>query len=111
MTKMTYVDALEVAIAAVDGEVAEKLTALKAQIAKKKGTTKPTKTQIENEAIKEKIADVLARADEPMRVGEIAKVVEGDYTTAKITALLTQMKEANIVVREMDKKVARYALA
>lgn len=108
---ITYVDALDVAIAAVDGEVAEKLTALKAQIAKKRTHTKPTKTQIENEAIKEKIADVLARAEGGMTVGEILKVIDGEYTTAKITALLTQMRKAETVIREQDKKVARYALA
>ncbi len=108
---ITYVDALEVAIQAVDGEVAEKLTALKAQMAKKKSSSKPTKTQIANEGIKQEIIDILSRADEGMTVGEILKLLEGEYTTAKITALLTQLRKAEIVVREVDKKVARYALA
>lgn len=107
---ITYVDALTVAIDALDGEVAEKLTALREQIAKKKGSSKPTKNQIENEKIKTEIADILARADGGMTVGEILKVMDGDYTTAKITALLTQLKKAEIVVREVDKKVARYSL-
>ena len=108
---ITYVDALTVAIDLVnDEEVAEKLSALRTQIAKKKGSSKPTKTQIENESIKEKIADVLARADGGMTVGEIVKVIDGEYTSAKITALLTQMRNAEIVERVMDKKVARYSL-
>lgn len=108
---MTYVDALTIAIDALDGEVAEKLTALRTQIAKKRTSSKPTKTQIANEAIKEKIADVLARADGGMTVGEIVKVIDGEYSPAKITALLTQMKNGGAVVREQDKKVARYSLA
>ena len=109
---LTYVDALTVAIDLVnDEEVKEKLTALRTQVSKKRSSTKPTAKQIENEAIKEKIADVLARAESGMTVGEIVKVIDGEYTSAKITALLTQMKKAETVVREMDKKVARYSLA
>ena len=108
---MTYVDALTVAIEALDGEVAEKLTALRTQVAKKHGSSKPTKTQIANEGIKGEILDVLARAENGMTVGEIAKVLDGEYSSAKVTALLTQLKNAGKVVREMDKKVARYSLA
>lgn len=106
---MTYVDALEVAINAVDGEVAEKLTALKAQIAKKKGSSKPTKTQVENEAIKEKILDVLS--DEPMTVKEIMAVIDGDYSSQKLSALLRQLVAAEKVVKTVEKKVSRFALA
>ena len=107
---LTYIDALNTVIPMVDGEVAEKLTALKAQLSKKRTSSKPTAKQVENEAIKEKIANVLARADGGMTVGEILKVIDGEYTTAKISALLTQMKNADIVERTMEKKVARYSL-
>ena len=69
---MTYVEALEQAIAMFggEGEVAEKLTALKAQVAKKRSSSKPTKTQVENEAIKEQILAVLADCDEGVMVKE-----------------------------------------
>ena len=108
---LTYIDALNTVIPMVDGEVAEKLNALKAQLSKKRTSSKPTAKQVENEAIKAKIADVLARANENgMTVGEILKVIDGEYTTAKISALLTQMKNADIVERTMEKKVARYSL-
>lgn len=106
---MTYVDALNVAINAVDGEVAEKLIALRAQIAKKKGSSKPTKTQVENEAIKEKILDVLS--DEPMTVKEIMAVIDGDYSSQKLSALLRQLVAAEKVVKTVEKKVSRFALA
>ncbi len=106
---MTYVDALNVAIGAVDGEVAEKLTALREQIAKQKGSSKPTKTQIENEAVKEKILEVLS--DEPMTVKEILAVIDGDYSSQKISALLRQLVNADKVEKTVEKKVSRFALA
>ena len=108
---MTYVEALEIAINAVDSETAEKLSALKGQIAKKKGSSKPTKTQIANEGVKSEILAVLADNDEPMTVGEIVKALEGDYTSQKISALCRQLKDAEKVVKTTDKKVSRFALA
>lgn len=107
---ITYVDALTVAIETVaDAEVAEKLTALKAQIAKKKGSSKPTKTQVENENIKAEILDVLT--DEGMTVKEILGLLEGDYSSQKISALLRQLVAAEKVVKTVEKKVSRFALA
>lgn len=107
---ITYVDALTVAIETVaDAEVAEKLTALKAQIAKKKGSSKPTKTQVENENIKAEILDVLS--DEGMTVKEILGLLEGDYSSQKISALLRQLVAAEKVVKTVEKKVSRFALA
>ena len=44
---MTYVEALTVAIDAFDGEVAEKLTALRTQVAKRKGSSGPSKAKVE----------------------------------------------------------------
>jgi len=109
---ITYVDALNVAIGAVeDVEVAEKLTALRAQIAKKKGSSKPTKTQIENEAVKEEILAVLADADEPMRIGEIKAELDNDYTPQKLSALLKALTDGGKVVKTYEKKVAYFALA
>ena len=109
---MTYVEALEQAIAICgEGEVAEKLTALKAQVAKKRSSSKPTKTQVENEAIKEQILAVLAECDEGVMVKEILGMLEGDYTSQKISALLTQLVKAGKVVKTIEKKVSRFALA
>lgn len=109
---MTYVEALNVAIESVaDVEVAEKLTALKAQIAKKKGSTKPTKVQVANEAIKDRICEILADANEAMTVTEIAKSLNGEFTNQKISALLRQMVEAERVTKTIEKKVSRFALA
>ena len=108
---MTYVDALTVAIDALDGEVAEKLTALREQVAKKHTSSKPTKTQIESEKIKGEILDILGRADGGMKVGEITEVLEGGYTSQKVSALLRQMIAAGKVEKVYDKKVALFSLA
>jgi hypothetical protein len=110
---MTYVDALTIAINAVDSETAEKLTALKAQLMKKKSSSKPTKAQLANEAVKEEIREVLGSADEPMTVTEILKAMPNEYSSQKISALLRQMGEEGTkeVVKTIEKKVSRFALA
>jgi len=109
---ITYVDALNVAIGAVeDVEVAEKLTALRAQIAKKKGSSKPTKTQVENEAIMAEILEVLTNVGEKMRIGEIRTELEKEYTPQKVSGLLKILIERGKVVKTYEKKVAYFALA
>ena len=54
------------------------------------GERKPTKTQLENEGIKEQIADVLRSVGKPMTIGEICKAV-GIESNQKISALISQM--------------------
>lgn len=112
---MTYVDALNVAINAVDGEVAEKLTALREQMAKKHGSSKPTKTQVENEKVKASILEVLAGADEPITLKDINTALGGEYSPQKLSALLRLMynpdKGTGEVVKTYVKKVAYFALA
>ena len=71
-------------------------------------SSKPSKAQIENAGIKDSIAEVLANADGGMTVTEIAKALDGDYSTQKVSALLRQMDN---VVKTYEKKVARFTLA
>ena len=106
---MTYVEALETVIPMVEGEVAEKLTALKAQMAKKKGSSKPTKTQLENEKVKDEILETLI--DGRMTCGEVVKALEDEYTSQKISALLRQLVGAGKVNKVTEKKVSYFELA
>ena len=113
---MTYSQALENAITKVDAETAEKLTALKAQIEKKRtsGSSKPTKTQLENEAIKENILTVLS--DEGQTVSEILPQLDETLsskplTNQRVSALLRQLIEAKSVVKTIDKKTSLFSLA
>ena len=113
---MTYVDALTVAIEMMNDEaVAEKLTALREQVAKKRTSTKPTKRQVENGAIKASILDILD-AEEGMTVTEIVKAIgDENLTGQRVSALLRQMGEGengtHQVHKEMVKGKALFTLA
>lgn len=113
MTKLTYAQALEVAINAVDGEVAEKLKALKASIEKKnasKGDRKPTKNQEENEVIKTAILEVLADGKQKT-VTDIIKNLDGDYTNQKISALMRQLIAESKVEKITEKRKSYFKIA
>ena len=113
---ITYVQALETAIAdATNAEVKEKLEALKVQMAKKSasGSSKPTKTQMENEAIKANILEVLT--DEGQTVSEIlpqldASLSSKPLTNQRVSALLRQLIPDK-VVKTIDKKTSLFSLA
>ena len=96
MASLTYIQALDVAITNLNAdfpEVADKLCALKASLAKRSsGERKPTKTQKENVGVKANINDFLqANFGEQFTATEIANEV--GITTQKASALLKQMVE------------------
>lgn len=72
-----------------------------------KKSSKPTKAQLENEAIKDKIAEYLD--DEPKTAREIAEAV--GITTNKAAALLRQMAEVEKVPGEKTKDAPKYKRA
>lgn len=80
---------------------------------KKSSRTAPTKTQIENEKIKSVIVDTLKALDRPVVITELQSANEelATYSNQKISALLTQLVNANIVTREIDKKKAYFSIA
>lgn len=72
---------------------------------------KPTKTQVENETIKAQIISVLERVGKPMTVTQL--LAENEFTglsNQKVSALLTQLRKSDEVVRTIEKKVAFYSL-
>ena len=79
---------------------------------KKASNKTPTKTQVENENIKNVIVEVLTNATSPMTITDITnandKLVE--LSNQKISALLTQLINANLVVRTSDKKKAYFSI-
>ena len=93
MTKMTYVSAIDNALnGLLDAETVEKLEALKVSLVKRSAskTSKPTKRQVENEAIKAQIAEVLS--DEGKTVTEIMTAMgDTSLTNQRVSALLRQM--------------------
>lgn len=74
---------------------------------------KPTKTQLENEVIKETIVTALTNIGKPATIGELMKTDPGlaDYSNQKITALLTQLLTDNKVERTAVKGKAHYAVS
>ena len=72
---------------------------------------KPTKTQVENETIKNTIFNTLQIAGKPMTVTQLlaAEELKG-LSNQKVSALLTQLRDVNKVVRTVEKKVAYYSI-
>ena len=113
--KMTYVKALEIAIKAVEDnkEVAEKLEALKASVAKKNSAErKPTATQKANEGYKEAILAYM-ETGKKYTITELMKgVVElADLSNQRVSALVRQLVESGEVVKTTDKKKSIFSLA
>lgn len=113
--KITYVDALNVAIAieGLDKEVADKLVALKNSIEKKSANKKPSKAQAENVALCEKVVAVLATFPEGATATEIAKASDElkDFSNQKITGLLKILRDNGTVVRETVGRKSVFKLA
>ena len=74
---------------------------------------KPTKTQVENEGYKEVILEALATADKPMTISEIMEYADGlaGLKNQRVSALMTQLKNAGKVIRTEEKKKAYFSLA
>lgn len=115
MEKMTNVKALQFVVDNFKGEmpedVAAKIEAIKASFENKAANRKPTKTQEENEGIKDAILAVLT-AD-----GATVTEIQGRSETLaalsnqRVSALLRQLVDAGKVVKSTDKKKALFALA
>lgn len=79
-------------------------------LSKKSSRTAPTKTQVENEFVKEKIVATLVGLDKFVTITELqeANVELANYSNQKISALLKQLVETNQVLRQVDKKKAYF---
>ena len=113
MTKMTYAVALDVAIASIsDDAVKDKLSALKAQLAKKSsGERKMTATQKENVGFKDAILNGLG--DGKYTITDIMKSVGAVSTLSnqRVSALVRQMVADGLLVREEIKRKAYFSKA
>lgn len=80
---------------------------------KKSSKSTQTKTQVENEKIKDLIVDTLVELGKPVSITELQKSNDnlGVLSNQKISSLLTQLKEENRVVRVEEKKKAYFTVA
>lgn len=79
---------------------------------KKCSNSKPTKTQIENEKIKEKILIAFEKIDEPVTITDLAKM-DGltEYSNQKLSVLCHQLVDEHKVVNTKVKKVSYFKIA
>jgi hypothetical protein len=74
------------------------------------GERKPTKTQLENEVLKEQIVQYLSTCTEPVDVGTVCKAI-GIESNQKVSALLTQLRKVGTIERTEVKGKPYFALA
>ena len=130
MMKLTKKVALEVAINAIANapikeyhyagseetfsaeEVTAKLMGMMEQLeAKANAPKKPTKVQEENEIIKAHILELLEDGAS-MTISEMMDASEmlGNMSNQRVAALVTQLKNAELVVRTIEKRQAYFSL-
>ena len=109
---LTYVDALDVVIPMVEGEVAEKLTALRAQVAKKR-TSVNSKAKAEADARMEKAYAALAEMEKPVTITELKALTSDEevagWNPQRLSALFTRL--GSRVIREEVKGKAYFTVA
>ena len=72
-------------------------------------STKLTKNQVANEALKDQILALMAEKAEPMTATAIAEAL--NVSVNKASAMLTQLKEDNSVIRTVEKRKAYFTVA
>lgn len=79
-------------------------------LSKKSSKTTPTKTQVENEKLKEKIVATLVELNKYATITEIqeANVELAELSNQKVSALLKQLVDTKIIEKMIDKKKAYF---
>ena len=74
---------------------------------------KQTKTQLENESYKEIILETLKTADKPITISELMRRNEtiAELSNQRISAMLSQLRKAEKIVRTYEKKKAYFSIA
>ena len=108
--KMTYAQALTNAIEVVtDVETKARLEDLMASLQKRASSKKPTKVQEANEKLKVALLETLGRVGKTTVSNLIKANAEFEgLSTQKVTPLLRQMIEADLVDKVVDKKTTYY---
>ena len=84
-----------------------------AQLERKSGSSKPTKTQIENESLKAEILEIFKGFDKPVTITEFCEKVDspiGALSNQKLSAMFNQLVRAEKLVKTTDKKKSYFAL-
>ena len=111
MTKKDYFKALKEIVTEIGRTDLVDFIDHEVELLNKKGSkSTPTKTQVENEVIKEKIVATLVDLAKYATITEIqdANTELADLSNQKISALLKQLVDNEIVVKMIDKKKAYF---
>jgi hypothetical protein len=84
------------------------------QLERKSGTSKPTKTQLENESIKAEILEIFSTMEKPVTVTEFCELTTseiGNLSNQKLSALFNQLVKAEKLTKSVEKKKSYFALA
>lgn len=111
MTKVQMFNAIAEIPAVTEMEGAVDFLHKEAELVSKHNSRKsstPTKTQKENEAVKEKILEAMANSENAMTATEVGKVL--GLTPQKVSALMRQLIEVGKVEKTKDKKVTYFSL-
>ena len=114
--KMTIVEKYEAIIGKVKGVLSnEEIDFLKERaelVAKKNASRKPTKAQEANEVIKEAILNGM-ESGKAYTITDLIKSISAinDLTIQRVSALVRQLKEDNLVVRNEEKGKAYFTKA
>lgn len=117
---MTKSELFKNAIAVIEASTAENAAELieglnhEIELLAKKASTprKPTKTQLENEGLKDAVFTFLSYANTPKTIKEIVTGVEGleGLSNQRVTHLLTALRNEGKVKRTVVKKVPFYEI-
>lgn len=111
MTKVQMFNAIAEIPAVAEMEGAVDFLHKEAELVSKRNSRKsstPTKTQKENESLKEKILEAMANSENAMTATEVGKVL--GLTPQKVSALMKQLIETGKVEKTKDKKVTYFSL-
>ena len=114
MTKRDYFNAILAVLATVEDTDVSGLTAFVNHeielLENKRSSTKPTKTQTENLAVKETIVSVLKEIGKPVTITEMQKfsVNLAEFSCQKLSALLKQLVENDKTVTKVTEKKKTY---
>lgn len=84
-----------------------------AQLERKSGSSKPTKTQLENETLKAEILEIFATLDKPVTITEFCEKVDhpvANLSNQKLSALFNQLVRAEKLTKIVDKKKSYFSL-
>ena len=114
MTKRDYFNAILAVLATVEDTDVSGLTAFVNHeielLENKRSSTKPTKTQTENLAVKETIVSVLKEIGKPVTITEMQKFSAelAEFSCQKLSALLKQLVENDKTITKVTEKKKTY---